>query len=68
MTLVQFLSNLQTPNVTVTLVDLETNNEIATFKAAGYSVLDDTIEAKEVKQWTIVSASALRVVLGEPTI
>ena len=65
MTLKQFLTALQTANVTVTLVDLDTNTEIATLKAAGFESLDDTIEAREVKQWTLSSVSSVKVILGE---
>lgn len=64
MTLQQFLAALQTPNVTVTIIDLDTNTEIATLKAAGYASLADTIEAREVKQWTLISGSAIKVSLG----
>lgn len=64
MTLQQFLSALITPNVTVTLTDLNTGTEIASLKAATFSCLDDAIEAREVKQWTISSATAIRVVLA----
>ena len=64
MTLKQFLTALQTANVTVTLVDLDTNVEIASLKAAGFESLDDEIEAREVKQWTIVSVSTIKAMLG----
>ena len=64
MTLKQFLTALQTANVTVTLVDLDTSEEIASLKAAGFESLDDEIEAREVKQWMLVSVSSVKVVLG----
>lgn len=67
MKLNEFLSTLKDTNVQVTLLDLQTGNEIVTFKASGYEVLDDSVEAREVKQWTISSATAIRVTIGEVT-
>ncbi len=64
MTLKQFLSTLHTANINVTIVDLDTNEEIATLKASGYACLDDTIEQREVKQWAILSQSAIKAVIG----
>ena len=67
MTLSEFLAALKTDNVTVTIVDHTTSNEIVTIKAAGYASLDDTIENREVQQWTIVNANAVRVSLATAT-
>ena len=63
MTLTQFLSVLTTENAQVTLVDLNTNTEIATFKASGYNCLATTVLAREVKQWSITGNTSLKVVL-----
>jgi len=65
MNLNEFLSTLTSSNVQVTLMDLDTNAEIITLKASGYESLDDAIENREVKQWSITSASTVKVVLGE---
>lgn len=65
MKLSQFLSVLVGGNVQITLLDMETGKEIITLKAAGYEHLDDTIEAREVKQWEIVSTTSLKITLGE---
>ena len=67
MTLNQFLSTLTTTNAQVTLVDLDTNVELASFKASGYEILDDAVEAREVKQWSITSATAIKIVLAPAT-
>ena len=65
MKLSEFLSTLTSSNVQVTLTDLNTNAEIITLKASGYASLDDSIENREVMQWSITSASAVKVVLGD---
>ena len=44
---------------------MESGAEIITLKAAGYESLDDTIEAREVKQWSILSTTSLKITLGE---
>ena len=64
MRLSEFLAGLTTPNVQLTLVDLNTSAEIASLKASGYACLDDAIEAREVKQWSITSATAIKAVIG----
>ena len=65
MKLGEFLAGLTTPNVLVVLTDLNSGNEIITLKAAGYESLDDSVENREVKQWSISNASTVKVVLGE---
>ena len=65
MKLSEFLASLTSTNVQVTLTDLNTNTEIITLKASGYASLDDSIENREVMQWSITSASAVKVVLGD---
>ena len=65
MKLSEFLASLTSNNVQVTLTDLNTNTEIITMKASGYASLDDAIENREVMQWSITSASAVKVVLGD---
>lgn len=65
MKLSQFLSKLTTNNVQVTLVDMETDATIADMKASGYTALDDTIENREVMQWSLISATHVKIVLGD---
>lgn len=65
MKLSQFLSTLTTTNVQVDLVDLSSAALIATMQANSYSVLEDTIENREVMQWSIVSLTHIKVVIGE---
>jgi len=65
MKLVDFLEALTTTNVQVTLTDLDTGAEIVSLKVAGFSSLDDTIESRQVMQWSITSATAIKVVLGD---
>jgi len=65
MKLKDFLAGLTSTNIQVTLTDLNSGNEIVTFKASGYASLDDTIEDREVKQWSIASVTTIKVVLGD---
>jgi len=65
MTLKQFLETLvSTKDMDVTLTDLDSGNEIVTFKASGFESLDDAIEAREVKQWSIISLTHVKAVLA----
>lgn len=64
MRLSQLLETLTSTGIQLTLVDLETNAEIVDMKVSGYPALDDTIEAREVKQWFILSATHIKVVIG----
>lgn len=65
MTLQQFLSALQTPNAMVSVIDLDTNAEIVNLKAQGFASLDESIIEREVKQWTIVGVTSVRVVIAQ---
>ena len=68
MNVTQFLTGLQNAsNVTIILMDVDTGAVIAEMKADGYASLDDAIETREIKRWTIVSATKIEVVLGEIT-
>lgn len=64
MTLSQFLSTLSTANVQVKLIDFDTNKEILTFYADGYENLDDAIEGRPVKFWSIISTTSIKVILA----
>lgn len=64
MNLRQFLSTLTTPNVQVKLVDADTDKDMLTFFAAGYENLDDTIETRPVKFWSIISTTSIKVILS----
>jgi len=65
MNVTEFLAGLQNAsNVTVILKDLDTEITIADFRASSYSSLDDAIEAREIRRWTIVSATKIEVVLA----
>lgn len=65
MTLNELLSKLTTTNVNVIIKDVKSGNEIITLKASGYASLDDTLEARTVAQWSVVSASQIIVLLNE---
>lgn len=65
MKLKDFLGALITDNVQVKLVDLQTNAEIITLKVLGYTSLEDTLENREVKQWSISTATSIIAVLGD---
>ena len=65
MKLKDFLSVLTSTNIQITLKDLTTGSEIASMKASGYESLDDAVESREVMQWSITSATAITIVLGD---
>jgi hypothetical protein len=65
MKLSQFLSALKTANVIVDLHDVTSSALIVSLRADGYSVLEDTIESREVVQWEIVGMTKIKAVLGE---
>lgn len=65
MNLSNFLATLTTENVQATLFDVVTGKEIITLKAAGYESLDDTLEAKEVKGWSIASPTKINITIGD---
>ena len=64
MTLQEFLSTLTTTGVMVDLVDLDSGSIIATLRADSYAVLEDTIEAREVRQWAILSPTHIKITLA----
>lgn len=64
MTLQEFLSTLTTTGVMVDLADLDSGSIIATLRADSYAVLEDTIEAREVRQWAILSPTHIKVTLA----
>ena len=68
MNLRQLLTTLSDTKVNVKIVDLDTDNEIVSINAAGVDSLDDTIEARPVKRWSIVSTTQIKVVLDAPIV
>lgn len=64
MKLSDILSTLTTANVTVVLKDVTSGNEIMSFKASGYSNLEDTLENRTVAQWQIASATQIVILLN----
>lgn len=68
MNLRQLLTTLSDTKVNVKIVDLDTDNEIVSINAAGVDSLDDAIEARPVKRWSIVSTTQIKVVLDAPIV
>lgn len=64
MKLKDFLEALTTENVQIVLTDLDTGSVIADMKVAGFASLDDTIENRQVMQWSINSATSIKAILG----
>lgn len=60
-----FLSTLTTKDVQATLIDTDTESVLVVLKAEGYASLDDTIENRAVKKWSIQSSSAITIILGD---
>jgi len=53
MTLLEFISNLTTPNVSVIVIDGETEKEIIEFKAQGYAGVESDVSARNIKKWSV---------------
>lgn len=68
MNLRQLLTTLSDTKVNVKIVDLDTDKEIVSINAAGVDSLDDAIEARPVKRWSIVSTTQIKVVLDAPIV
>ena len=51
--------------VMVTITDHNTSAGIAVIEADSYASLEDEIESREVKRWTIVGANKITVELGD---
>lgn len=51
--------------IMVAITDHNTSASIAIITADSYASLEDTIESREVKRWTIVSAAKIAVELGD---
>lgn len=67
MTLNEFLSTLNAKDVQVSLIDSDGKTEIITFKATGYASLEDTLEARTIREWTISSPILVKVILEAET-
>ena len=65
MKLRELLASLTAQNVQVILKDKDSGAEIVTLTSVGYASLEDTIEARKVESWRMVSSTKIEVVLGE---
>lgn len=63
MTLQQLLATFDTTvtDITVTVIDGNTNEQIVKLNASGYASLEDNIEAMTVISWTIISRNSITV-------
>lgn len=57
MTVQDFLKALENKDTKITIKNYDDGVEVAEIKASGYASLDDTIEAKEVEQFTVESSA-----------
>jgi hypothetical protein len=65
MTLSQFLSTLTSLNVTATVYDTDGKTVVSEIRANTYASLEDTLESRLVKSWTIVNNYKINVILDE---
>ena len=63
MTLLQLISTLSTTNVTVAVIDADTEESIIEFKSQGYEGVEGDVSARTVKRWKLVDATSIQVVL-----
>ena len=66
MTLAQFLSTLTSNKVVASITEAD-GTLVSEIKAITHSSLDDTLEAREVASWTIVSNTLVSIVLKATT-
>lgn len=64
MTLLQLITALTTPNVSVKVKDGDTDAVLIEFKSAGIAGVEGDISARTVKRWTIDGCTAITVVLN----
>ena len=67
MTINEFLSTFNAKDIQVSLIDSDGKTELITFKASGYASLEDTLEARTVKEWTIATPVLVKVILEAET-
>ena len=63
MTLLDLISGLATPNVSVAVIDADTDETIIEFKAQGIAGVEGDVSARTVRKWSIVGASSITVKL-----
>ena len=66
MTLQQLLEtfDFSVADITVTVMDGNTNEQIVKLNISGYASLEDNIEARIVTSWTIVSRTSITVTVA----
>lgn len=65
MTLRQLLSTLTSLNVTATIYDSDGKTVLSEIKTNTYASLEDTLEARTVKEWTIKGQFVILITLDE---
>lgn len=65
MTLEQLLSTLTSLNVTATIYDSDGKTVLSEIKTNTYASLEDTLEARTVKEWSIKGSYTITVILDE---
>lgn len=65
MTLRQLLSTLTSLNVTATIYDSDGKTVLSEIKTNTYASLEDTLEARTVKEWTIKGQFSILITLEE---
>lgn len=63
MTLLQFINALSTQNVSVVVIDGDTDATLIEFKSQGIAGVEGDVSARNVKRWRMNGATAVEVVL-----
>lgn len=63
MTFEQFLTALDGNNVLVTVTDISGNDIIKFY--AGTTALDDALEARTVRKWSLIGSASVKVILND---
>ena len=65
MTLHNFLATFKSTDIQVTIID--GGEELITFKASGYECLEDTLENRVIREWSIINPVQVKIVLVSET-
>ena len=63
MTLLELISALKNKNISVKVVDKDTDAEIITFMSQGIAGVEGDVSARNVNKWEINGATAITVIL-----
>lgn len=67
MSLLELVSVMKTQNVTISVIDADTDTEIISFKSQGIAGVEGDVSARTVRRWELLGASSIKVTLEPST-